>query len=78
MEIRQPKTQTIPKDSIHMSIEEFMNGIIDGIYTDENGHGFHATKYVMFDFEVIPSKVMKGEFEKNISCVVWIPNKNTF
>ena len=74
MERKQPKSTEIPKDGIHMTIEEFMNKVYDGIYTDDNGHGFQATDYFMFDFPLIPSKVMVGEFEKNISSAVWFPN----
>ena len=65
-----------------ISIEEFMNGVYDGKYTDKNGRGFYATrKYTKVDLkstniQVKVSDVMNNNLIKEFSHVLWFQNQN--
>jgi len=58
----------------HVSFETFYDWCVEGSVVDGDGIGYYATDDKRTNIPVLPSSVVKGEWDKSFSYVAW---KNT-
>lgn len=66
-----PDMSPLPEYGDLMTIEEFVDGVEHGLFTDDDGKGFYATEDEMTDIEVPISDVREGIYGHRWTHVIW-------
>jgi DNA-directed RNA polymerase subunit RPC12/RpoP len=65
------KWEKIPKYGDLFTIEEFIENVECGGFTNDDGKGNYAMKDKMSNICVTPSEIIDGEIDKRFTHVVW-------
>ncbi len=61
----------IPEYGLHMTIEDFISSVKDGMFVDYDGHGRYANAKQMSNQYIYPSDVAKNHVLEGWTYVVW-------
>jgi hypothetical protein len=66
------KTEPLPSYGDHMTLEKFVEHVVQGMFIDYDGSGNYATATAMYsDLTVSPSDVTSGDLKTQFTHVVW-------
>ena len=61
----------IPDYGDHMTLEDFVSNVDNGLFTDDDGHGYYANVKQISTERVIPSDVIEHKLLEGWTHVVW-------
>jgi len=63
--------KSIPEYGDHMTIGQWIDQVLLGMFVNYDGHGKYATHDEMSDIIVVPSDVREGKIDFNWTHIVW-------
>jgi len=67
----------IPENGTFIHLDEFIKGVHNGTFTDENCTAFKSTRQRITHIPICPSDVLKKVYNLSPSCVIWFPKQLT-
>lgn len=59
-----------------LTLEEFVKGAKNGVYTDFNGYGYYATAIGKSDIMIFPSDILENIYRDDFTHVIWFKKAN--
>nr|DAN43757.1 MAG TPA: hypothetical protein [Caudoviricetes sp.] len=69
--LQQPYMDDIPDYGDIMPLEEFIQSVKLGLFTDYDGSGYYATENACSDITIYPSDITSGTYRRDFTHIVW-------